>query len=66
MAKKNKRGIPRAAISVEEAAEALGIGRTYAFQLIKDGALETIKVGRRRLVPVMAVESFLARMKRGE
>lgn len=64
MAKKNRTGIPRAAISVEEAAEALGIGRTYAFQLIKDGALETIKAGRRRLVPVKAVEAFLARMRK--
>jgi excisionase family DNA binding protein len=62
--KKNKTGIPRAAISVEEAAEALGIGRTYAFQLIKEGALETCKMGRRRLVPVKAVDALLARMRK--
>lgn len=64
MAKKNKTGIPRAAISVEEAAQALGIGRTLAFQFIKDGSLETIRAGRRRLVPVKAVETFLARMRK--
>jgi len=57
--------ISRAAYSVEEAAQALGIGRTYAFQLIKEGALETIKAGRRRLVPVKAIDAFLARMKKG-
>lgn len=64
MARKNNTGIPRAAVSVEEAAEALGIGRTYAYQLIKEGELETIKTGRRRLVPVKAVEAFLARMRK--
>lgn len=56
--------IPRAALSVEEAATALGIGRTYVFELIKDGTLETVKLGRRRLVPMKAVDALLARMKK--
>lgn len=56
--------VSRAAYSVEEAAQALGIGRTYAFQLIKDGSLETVRLGRRRLVPVSAVEGLLARMRK--
>jgi len=55
--------VTRSALSVEEAACALGIGRTYVFQLIKEGSLETLKLGRRRLVPVKAIDALLARMK---
>lgn len=63
MKKKQISPVARAALSVEEAADALGLGRTYIFQLIKEGALESIRAGRRRLVPVKAVDAFLARMK---
>lgn len=48
--------------SVEDAATALGLGRTFVFQLIKEGRLKAVKVGRRTLVPVREVEAFLARM----
>jgi excisionase family DNA binding protein len=37
-------------VSIHEAAEALSIGRTSLYELIKDGTLETRKMGRRRLV----------------
>ncbi len=37
-------------VSITEAAEALSIGRTSLYELIKDGTLETRKMGRRRLV----------------
>ena len=56
--------IQRAAYSVEEAAAAIGIGRTYVFQLIKEGNLQTVKVGRRRLVPTKEVHALLARMRK--
>ena len=64
MARKPPQSAPiqRAAYSVEEAAMALGIGRTYVFQLIKEGNLQTIKAGRRRLVPAKELQAFLARM----
>ena len=55
--------VPRSALSVEEAASALGIGRTYVFQLIKEGHLETVRLGRRRLVPMKAIDALLVRMK---
>jgi excisionase family DNA binding protein len=47
------------ALSVEEAAEALGLGRTKVFELVSGGQLRSIKVGRRRLVPVSALEQFI-------
>ncbi len=48
------------ALSVEEAAEALGLGRTKIFELVSGGQLRSIKVGRRRLVPVSALEQFVS------
>lgn len=37
-------------ISIEKAAEALSIGRTKTYQLIDEGKLGTVTIGRRRLV----------------
>ena len=49
------------AYSIAEAAQALGIGRTLAMKLVREGQLRSIKVGRRRLVPAAALEELLAR-----
>jgi excisionase family DNA binding protein len=38
-------------MTVSEAAEALGIGRSAAYGLIKRGELAAIKLGRRTLIP---------------
>lgn len=37
--------------SVTEAARALGIGRSLAFELAKSGELPTVRLGRRRVIP---------------
>ena len=47
-------------LSAEEAAEVLGIGRTFVFELIAKGRLESIKIGRRRLIPRDALERLVA------
>lgn len=44
---------------VEEAAEALRLGRTAVYELIRCGRLRTVKVGTRRLVPVEAVREYV-------
>ena len=44
---------------VEEAAEALRISRTVAYDLIRSGQLRTVKIGGRRRVPVAAVHEFV-------
>ena len=46
-------------LSVEEAANALGIGRGSAYELIRTGQLRTVRVGRRVLIPKAAVREFL-------
>lgn len=50
---------------VEEAAEALRLGRTIVYELIRCGRLRTVKVGTRRLVPVAAVLEYAATLEDG-
>lgn len=47
-------------IDVTEAARRLGCGRTTIYQLMATGALETVKVGRLRRVPVDALSAYIA------
>jgi excisionase family DNA binding protein len=47
--------------TVEEAATLLGISRATAYEAAKTGALPHIKIGRRILVPVAAIECLLAK-----
>jgi excisionase family DNA binding protein len=47
-------------ISVEEAAHRLGIGRNQAYQGAKSGEIPSIKIGKRILVPLAALDRMLA------
>ena len=46
-------------LSVPEAAEAMGIGRTTLNKLLATGSLGSLKIGRRRLIFVDDVEEFV-------
>ena len=50
--------LPAVLLTMEEAAAALSIGRTKAYQLVKEGSLRAVKVGRLRRVPVDALWEF--------
>ena len=47
-------------LAIKQAIFELGIGRTAIYELIKDGKLKTVVIGRRRLVPAEAIEEFIA------
>jgi excisionase family DNA binding protein len=47
-------------LTVEEAAEALGLGRTLVYKLIKHKQIASIKIGRTRRVPVQTLKEFIA------
>lgn len=51
--------IPPVVYSVEEAAKALRLSREMLYELIRSRQLRSIKVGRRRLVPVSALTEFV-------
>jgi excisionase family DNA binding protein len=51
--------VARVALSVEEAAQAIGLSERYVWDLVKSGALRTKRVGRRRIVPVESLQEFM-------
>jgi len=53
--------IPKFAYTLEEAAEALHIGRTLSYAMAADGRLRVVRLGRKILVPVTEVQAFLDR-----
>lgn len=53
-------------LRVEDAAHRLGIARTLMFRLIKDGEVESIRVGRLRRVPVGSLEEYVDRLRQAQ
>ncbi len=49
------------AYSPDEAALALGVGRTTVFALMKDGRLKRVKIGTSTVIPRSSLEDFLAK-----
>ena len=49
----------RLTLTIEETAEALGVSRTSAYQAAKSGEIPAIRVGRRLLVPIVALDRLL-------
>ena len=49
----------RLAVSVAEAAAALGVSRALVNQECARGRLHSVKVGQRRLIPVASIEAWL-------
>lgn len=46
-------------MSIRETCDALRLGRTSIFNFIKEGRLETVKLGRRTLVKISSVEALI-------
>lgn len=55
---------PRILLSVPEAAYELGLGRTRVYELMRDGTLESVHVGRLRKIPATALVDFVERCRR--
>lgn len=47
---------------LDQAAEQLSVSRRVVDRLIRDGELDSVKLGRRRLVPHDALEDYVARL----
>ncbi len=51
---------PRRLLTVAEARDELRLGATKFAELLASGELASIRVGRRRLVPVHAIDDYIA------
>ena len=49
----------RLSLTVEEAAEALGISRGLAYEAVRLGQIPSVRIGRRILIPRKALEEQL-------
>ena len=50
----------RLTLSIPEAAKVLGISRGLAYQLAKEGKIPVIRLGKRLVVPKLALEKLLS------
>jgi excisionase family DNA binding protein len=55
----------RRTVTVEEAAEILGISRGSAYSLAKSGSLPVVRLGKRLLVPKAALDRLLGETSNG-
>ena len=55
---------PRLMLTVPEAARRLSIGRSYVYQLMLLGELETVQLGRLRRVPADCLVEYVDRLRR--
>ncbi|PXY34221.1 excisionase [Prauserella coralliicola] len=55
----------RIMLTAEEAADRLGIGRTLMYRLIRNGEVESVRIGRLRRVPASAVQDYATRLVTG-
>jgi excisionase family DNA binding protein len=54
-----------ALLTVEEAARRLSIGRTTMYALISGGDVETVTIGRRRLIPPECLDDYVKTLRSG-
>jgi excisionase family DNA binding protein len=57
--------VPAVLYGVDEAATALRLSRSLIYELIRTGRLRSVKQGRRRLVPVSALDEYVASLDPG-
>jgi excisionase family DNA binding protein len=55
-----RRSCDRVLLTVEEAADALRIGRSMMYELIAAGAIQTVRVGRLRRITPSALRAYVA------
>ena len=50
----------------EHAAELLAVGRTKLYELLRTGALESVRIGAARRIPASALTAYVEQLRRDE
>ncbi|MEV4134405.1 helix-turn-helix domain-containing protein [Dactylosporangium sp. NPDC049742] len=50
-------------LTVEQAAQRLGIGRTLAYALVSSGEIESVTIGRLRRIPAECLTEYINRLR---
>lgn len=56
----------RVLVTIDEAAEALGVGRTTIYLLMRQKNLQPAKIGRRSLITAESVRAYAAKASGGD
>lgn len=52
-------------LTIADTGPTIGVGRTKVYELIDAGELETVNIGRRRLVVAESVDQYVKRLRGG-
>lgn len=55
--------IAKRLLTIREAAQVLGVGRTTVYELIANDELEVVHIGRSARIPTAAVDEFIDRLR---
>jgi excisionase family DNA binding protein len=55
--------VDRLLLTPEAAAEIIGVGRTKLYELLRVGAIESVRIGRARRVPADALHDYVTRLR---
>lgn len=58
-------GVRREGLRIEEFGQAVGIGRTKVFDLIREGRVRAVKIGTRTIIPRSEVDRLLSEANNG-
>ena len=50
-------------LTIDEAAQRLGIGRSHAYVYVLRGDIPSVKLGRSRRIPLDALQEFIERLR---
>jgi excisionase family DNA binding protein len=53
----------RLLLSVEEAGEVIGVGRSTMYELLRAGEVESVRIGRCRRVPYSVLVAYVDRLR---
>lgn len=56
---------PRWLLPILDACTGLGVGRSTFYELAARGDVQIVRIGRRALVPVSSIESYVERLRAG-
>jgi excisionase family DNA binding protein len=55
--------VDRLLLTPEDAAEVIGVGCTKLYELLRTGAIESVRIGRARRIPADALHDYVTRLR---